>query len=129
MSPFQRGPDWQPREIWGYANRGTGLTRCGGCDGIWWQSGEYTSHCTGCHRTFTSLGGFDAHHREADCRRGFVCADPATLTREDGRPMFELIDKPRFGATIAAYWRVTGSDTAPLVPTTVETAPNGSECM
>lgn len=33
-------------------------------------------HCTGCHRTFRSTGGFDKH------RRDMVCIDPAEIGME-----------------------------------------------
>jgi hypothetical protein len=45
---------------------------CGGCPARW--SGERTSHCgSGCHRTFTGVGNFDAH------RSGGRCLDPAEI--------------------------------------------------
>jgi hypothetical protein len=104
---FERGPDWTPTEQWSHVNGGTGLTRHGRCGLIWWQSGNYTSHCPRCCRTFTSLRGFDDHWRADDSPRGFDCADPAELRHRDGRPMFELVHHHRYGATITEYWRRT----------------------
>jgi hypothetical protein len=51
-------------------------TRCGA---RW--SGYSTSHCRGCHRTFTAVGPFDAHRVKG------VCKDPAELgmVLADGR--------------------------------------------
>lgn len=43
-------------------------TRCGAC----W-SGLAACHCVGCHQTFTSISGFDAH------RTGDTCRNPAEV--------------------------------------------------
>jgi len=56
------------------------LTTHGACGRTWWQSGNRTSHCGGCHETFASLALFDAH------RRGGACADPRAMTDRD-RPL------------------------------------------
>lgn len=56
------------------------LTTHGACGRAWWQSGNRTSHCGGCHETFASLTLFDRH------RHGGVCADPATMT-DLGQPL------------------------------------------
>ena len=110
MSPFElfeRGPNWQPREIWSH-NRGgrSGLVRCGGCRQVWWQSGEYTSHCSGCHLTFTGLAAFDTHHRAVDNAKGFKCADPATMVDDDSSPRFETVSDDHYGATVTRLWRL-----------------------
>ena len=47
---------------------------CARC-GAEWKS-ETACHCNGCHRTFSSLSGFDAH------RRNLKCVDPATVGLE-----------------------------------------------
>jgi hypothetical protein len=50
----------------------TGLPNsCGRCGNHW--SGNTTSHCGACHRTFTAPSAFDRH------RRGGACLDPATV--------------------------------------------------
>ena len=45
--------------------------RCGGCDN-WW-TGLNSAHCSGCHQTFTGVGGFDMHRRRGKC------LDPADI--------------------------------------------------
>ena len=44
---------------------------CRKCGDKW--SGLRRAHCTGCHKTFNSLGGFDKH------RKDFKCLDPGDL--------------------------------------------------
>ncbi|WP_208630415.1 FDXHR family putative zinc-binding protein [Amycolatopsis kentuckyensis] len=63
------------------------MNTCGGCDSTW-ASLNY-AHCaaTDCHRTFSGIGYFDLH------RRGGVCADPAGITREDGKAVLRLDDR------------------------------------
>lgn len=56
------------------------------CGVRWRQWGNATSHCAGCHRTFTSTRGFELHRINIGGRRG--CADPATKAKKDGTPMF-----------------------------------------
>lgn len=45
---------------------------CGGCSNTWTRLNA--CHCSGCHRTFGGVKGFDIH------RRGGRCIDPATVT-------------------------------------------------
>lgn len=52
------------------------------CGARWKQVGNSTSHCSGCHETFTSLAGFDAHFH------GVSCVEPALVTRSTGEAMF-----------------------------------------
>ena len=40
--------------------------------------------CARCGAVFASLAGFDGHQTRA----GAACADPATMTRADGSPVF-----------------------------------------
>ncbi|HEX6382227.1 MAG TPA: hypothetical protein VF180_13360 [Acidimicrobiia bacterium] len=47
------------------------MIRHGACGMSW--TGAGTSHCSGCHETFTSLAAFDRH------RRNFRCIPPAAL--------------------------------------------------
>jgi len=47
---------------------------CIKCKERWTGSGK--AHCTGCHKTFRSVGGFDKH------RRDFTCYDPADIGME-----------------------------------------------
>lgn len=44
---------------------------CGGCPATW--TGFNTCHCSGCHRTFAGVRGFDDHRKRSQC------VDPATL--------------------------------------------------
>lgn len=44
---------------------------CLKCGDRW--TGAKRCHCTGCHNTFSSPGGFDRH------RRDFICQDPREL--------------------------------------------------
>jgi len=52
----------------------------GQCGKSWWQSGNRTSHCSGCHETFASLSLFDAHRRDE------ACLDPNHMTHA-GKPL------------------------------------------
>jgi hypothetical protein len=74
------------------------ITRHGQCGAVWWQSGNRTGHCSGCHRTFDGLGAFDRHHR------GGECLDPAGVTNEAG----ELVYTSRPGShgrdDATTYW-------------------------
>ena len=47
---------------------------CQKCGEKW--RGLGAAHCSGCHRTFRSVGGFDAH------RVQFACVDPEELGME-----------------------------------------------
>ncbi|NMO00854.1 hypothetical protein HH308_06455 [Gordonia sp. TBRC 11910] len=51
--------------------------RCPRCP-AWW-TGRAACHCSGCHETFTSVSGFDAHRRGSACKTpqetGLVRAD------------------------------------------------------
>ena len=130
--PFQRGENWQPTEQWSHANRGTGLTRCGRCSQVWWQSGNYTSHCGQCCRTFTSLMAFDTHHEIVDGR--LVCHDPETMLDGEGRLRFVFIDGGyHLGETSPGYWAHVPVDErvapvgTPELPSSVSTAPMGNQ--
>ena len=58
----------------------------GQCGKSWWQSGNRTSHCSGCHETFASLSLFDAHRRDG------ACLDPNHMTHA-GKPL--AVEFPR----------------------------------
>jgi hypothetical protein len=49
-------------------------------------SGLKVCHCAACHRTFTGVRGFDMHRTGPIEARS--CRDPATMTRQDGRPLY-----------------------------------------
>ena len=66
-----------------------------GCGARWHQAGNRTSHCAGCHRTFSSTSTFDAH------RRDMRCVDPATLLDKAGAPKLKTFTDSE-GCTI---WR------------------------
>jgi len=51
---------------------------CGRYRAHW--TGLGTTHCSGCHRTFTGVTAFDIH------RRGGQCHDPATVLDRNGEP-------------------------------------------
>lgn len=70
------------------------------CGKSWVQRGNATSHCAGCHRTFTSTQGFDTHR--IDTADGRFCTDPAARTKRDGSPMFLRAIDPS-GAEVWAY--------------------------
>ncbi len=63
---------------------------CGGCTATWTALG--TAHCGACHRSFSTVGLFDAHRSQYG-ERG-RCLDPATLTVRSGgrRALLELRD-------------------------------------
>lgn len=44
---------------------------CRICGSIW--SGLARAHCTGCHKTFGGIHGFEMH------RKGFKCVDPKSI--------------------------------------------------
>lgn len=48
----------------------------GACGKRWKQSGNRTSHCGGCHRTFASLALFDWHQTLGPDGRA-ICRDPS----------------------------------------------------
>ena len=123
--PFERDPDKPETERWSHANGGSGLTRCGGCTDIWWQSGNYTSHCGMCHRTFTSLAGFDAHHTHDGDR--LICLDPGEMLDSLGRVRFGIAIGHHHGETVSGYWELLSADARePLRPvSTVVTASQG----
>ena len=77
------------------------MTVCTQCQAQW--TGERTGHCTRCHRTFTTLGNFDAH---LQLERGpGICKDigfhnPADVTDKHGnRILYE-----RHTGTPRAAW-------------------------
>lgn len=82
---------------------------CGRCPATW--TGQSRAHCSGCHRTFSSVGTFDAH-RSAAGGRG-ECLDPASVTNRAGEQVLferdgiwsgpEMTDeaKARFGRDAA----------------------------
>lgn len=61
-----------------------GQHRCGKCPARW--GGANTAHCSGCHRTFGGVSGFDAHHRDGECADpsflGFVLDDRSIWVRK-----------------------------------------------
>src|SRR5690625_290448 len=85
----------------------------GACGKHWWQAGERTSHCSGCHHTFISLAIFDAH------QRGGECTPPEEVDYQGG-PLETFLDKT--GALIwyspsareAARKRFRGSDSGQM---------------
>ena len=67
------------------AQRATGTARtnavasapqfgCGKCVARW--GGQSTSHCSGCHRTFSSLSAFDKHRTGSHPEEKRACLDP-----------------------------------------------------
>lgn len=101
--PFQPGETWNTKEVWAHRNQGAGLTRCGRCRGVFWQSGNQTSHCGSCCRTFTSLAAFDAHFEHI--AELVLCNDPITLLNANGDSRFELVTGYHLGETVVGYWR------------------------
>ena len=53
------------------------LTYHGACGKSWLQVGNRTSHCGGCHLTFSSSHAFDMHQRMDNGRS--VCLSPLAL--------------------------------------------------
>lgn len=84
---------------------------CARCDSRW--SGTRTSHCGGCHLTFTGLTAFDAHRTGTHAKRS--CLDPAALLDENeksdrfGEPIFKLTDRAYpcwgFAAETPQFWK------------------------
>lgn len=68
---------------------------CGRCDARW--GGTRTSHCGGCHQTFTGLSAFDAHRTGSHAKRS--CLNPATAVNQNedsdsyGELIFKLTDR------------------------------------
>lgn len=56
---------------------------CGGCGATWY--GSRACHCAapGCHRTFATVGLFDAHRSTRGGEHG-SCLDPETLVIQTG---------------------------------------------
>ncbi len=52
------------------------------CGARW--NGQAVAHCAKCHLHFSSDTAFTLH------RRGLQCIDPATATKRDGTPQFQL---------------------------------------
>lgn len=50
---------------------------CGQCDARW--SGFLTSHCGGCHRTFSGLTAFDLHRDGSHSKGTRHCVDPESV--------------------------------------------------
>ena len=75
------------------------IVRHGACGAVWWQSGNRTGHCSGCHRTFDGLGAFDRHRRDG------ACLDPRTLmVKGEFVYAWRLGTHERDAAT--QYWRL-----------------------
>ncbi|MFD6883007.1 hypothetical protein [Rhodococcus sp. NPDC060084] len=78
----------------------TQTNTCSRCNARW--TGFTTSHCDGCHHTFSSVTAFDAHRRAGTCRtpqdtglvlldRAYPCyGHPASETTE---PWFDTLDQ------------------------------------
>lgn len=67
------------------------MTRCGNCGTEW--AGLTECHCPTCCAHFGSIDAFDRHRQgPVDTRH---CADPATLLRKDGKPVFRAVDRSR----------------------------------
>ncbi|MGZ3715269.1 MAG: FDXHR family putative zinc-binding protein [Ktedonobacterales bacterium] len=50
---------------------------CGGCDTRW--RGLGAAHCSGCHKTFTSVAAFDKHRRGSHANNTRHCVDPESI--------------------------------------------------
>ncbi|WP_437340034.1 FDXHR family putative zinc-binding protein [Mycolicibacterium conceptionense] len=50
---------------------------CAGCDARW--GGYNTSHCSGCHRTFTGLTAFDRHRDGDHANSTRHCVSPESV--------------------------------------------------
>jgi hypothetical protein len=85
---------------------------CGTCHS-WW-TGQLTSHCSGCHRTFTGLTAFDAHRDGNHANGTRHCVDPATLTDSKGQPA-PLVDAGRsypcwgYPSDGTEWWKTDGA--------------------
>lgn len=53
------------------------MARCAECKETW--TGKNRCHCSGCHRTFGGVGGFDRHRRDFKCLPPEECG----MTLED----------------------------------------------
>lgn len=54
-----------------------GMHGCARCPNLW--GGFNTSHCGGCHQTFTGLTAFDKHRDGSHSAGTRHCVDPATV--------------------------------------------------
>jgi len=59
-----------------------GAITCNGCEHTW--TGLSFAHCSACHRTFSSVTGFDRH------RVAGRCVDPAIMRTKKGEPVMRL---------------------------------------
>lgn len=57
---------------------------CGGCDNRW--RGLSRAHCAACHRTWSTVSGFDKHRRDVNGKG--TCLDPAAMRTKAGEPIF-----------------------------------------
>lgn len=60
---------------------------CSACCAVW--TGARAAHCSACHRSFASVGLFDAHRSIAG-EHG-VCRDPVSLTVQSGQRASEPV--------------------------------------
>ena len=60
---------------------------CGTCPNTW--TGNAKAHCSGCHRTFSTVGAFDRHRLRYECQnpaeRGLIQAN-GVWRYEESRP-------------------------------------------
>jgi hypothetical protein len=82
----------------------------GACGKRWKQSGNRTSHCGACHRTFASLALFDWHQTLGDGGR-VICRDPAEgkPTRDGSVILLDMVggiwSDPTSAARLAAAFK------------------------
>lgn len=71
--------------------------------GAWW-TGLTAGHCTGCHRSFTSIAAFDRHRSGSHAADTRQCLDPATVLTEKGEPALVPANKPWIGWSLPGSW-------------------------
>lgn len=83
---------------------------CSGCPTTW--TGASRAHCSGCHRTFSSVTAFDAHRFAPSQTRPGTCTDPARLlrTHRDGTPATPLL------RLVDGIWRSADDRPADTLP-------------
>jgi hypothetical protein len=63
------------------------VATCGRCAARW--TATRAAHCAGCHRTFSTVSGFDKHRRDGGC------LEPAAVGLELRNGMFRGPQLPR----------------------------------
>lgn len=75
--------------------------------------GERYACCSGCGQAFVGQAAFDAHQRVMD--NSLVCLPPEGMTRKDGAPLFEPLQRSGKAGS-GTFWRLAPRADAPGNP-------------